>query len=266
MKFRKYWVRETGRVRIDGREQPISAYGGSNLSPEDARADALRRIAVVQQRIDGEPAPAGEYETAIREEVVRIIDERNLVSRTRYGALILNSEDTFFIDVDKPPSRFWKSLFAWRGLDDKQRIVAHIAELAATPRYADLNIRVYETGKGIRAIVSGAHAAPGSEASRQTLADFNADPLYATLCARQGCYRARITPKPHRVRCRGHKVTWPRDDAEQAAFEAWLAEYEARSGRYAVCRFLQEFGASRRSAIIDEHDRLTQANTRLPLA
>lgn len=266
MKFNRYWVRETGRVRVDGGEQPVTVYGGSNLSPEAAREDARRRIAAVQRRIDGEPDAREAYEAAIREEVVREIDGRNLLSRTRYGALILNSEDTFFIDIDRPPARFWKALFAWRKLDAKQRIVAHIAGLAATPRYGSLGIRVYETAKGIRAIVSGAGAAPGSDASQQILSAFNADPLYTRLCAKQGCYRARVTPKPHRVRCRAHKVTWPRDDAAQAAFATWLADYEAKSARYAVCRFLQEFGTPQRSRIIDLHDELTRANSRLPLA
>lgn len=266
MKFYRHWVRHSGRVRVGGAEQAVNVYGRSDLSVEDARADAQRRVVAVQRRIDGEPADVEAYEVSIREEVVQGIDARNLLSRTRYGALILNSEDTFFIDVDRPPARFWKSLFAWRGLDDKQRILAHIAELAALPRYARCGMRVYETGKGVRVILTGTTAQPGSLEAARVLEDFHADPLYARLCAKQGCFRARVSPKPHRVRCRGFKVGWPRDEAEQAALAAWLAEYEAKSARYAVCRFLRAYGVPGHSTIIDLHDRLTQAYGSKPLA
>lgn len=266
MKFNRYWVRERGEVQVNGQSRPVTCYGSSDLSPDAARDDARRRLAAVQRRILGERVPSADYETAIREEIIRVIDDRNLLSRTRYGALILNSEDTFFIDIDRPPRNFWKSLFAWRGLSGKERILASIAELAATPRYRDLGIRVYETHSGIRAIVSGVQAAPGSAGSARILADFHADPLYALLCGKQGCYRARVTPKPHRARCRGHRVQFPRDDAQQAEFAQWLAEYEAKSGRYAVCRFRHEFGTPARTGIVDLHDQLTRANSNLPLA
>lgn len=266
MQFRKYWVAVTGTVTIDGVPKEIRCYGGSDISEEEARADALAKRARVQRRIAGDADAFRDYEPAIREEIIETLDTHNVVTRTRYGALILNSGDTVFVDIDKPPRRFWKSLFAWRGKNDKGRILDHVREVAVLPAWSAYGFRVYETCGGVRAIVSGPAMTPGSPAAAALFTALHADPLYAFLCERQGCFRARLTPKPERAGVKRMAVEFPRDDAQQQALSRWLPVYESASARFGVCRFLAEFGPASCSRIIDLHDLRTQAHRQLPLA
>lgn len=266
MKFYRYWVREAGEVSVDGKKKTVHCYGGSDVSEVDAREKAGAKFSRLQRRIAGHEDAFEEYETAIREEIVRHIDSKNVITRTRYGALILNSEDTFFIDIDKPPQRFWKNLFAWRGLSGKERIVANVAEFAALREYAQLGFRVYETHSGMRVIISGTQLTADHEDALTFFYDLNADPLYMKLCEKQRCFRARLSAKPERVGVKRVRVEFPRDAPAQAALDAWLPVYEAANAGYAVCRFVKEFGVPQRSRIIDLHDELCRANSKLPLA
>lgn len=266
MQFRRYWARETGTITIDGVAREIHCHGSSDVSLDEARADARRKFARIEKRIAGDDEAFRDYEPVIREEIIETLDARNVVTRTRYGALILNSENTVFVDIDKPPRRFWKGLFAWRGLDAKARIRAHVAEVAAQPDWQAYGFRVYETHSGVRVIVSGPAMAPGSAQAAKLFEALNADPLYAFLCERQGCFRARLTAKPERAGIKRFRVDYPRDAEQQAALDKWLPLYESAGARYGVCRFLAEIGQPGRSAMIDLHDRLTQAHRQLPLA
>lgn len=270
MKFLRYWAAETGTVTVDGAQKEIRCYGGSDVSEADARASAQRNIEQVQLRIDGEVEAFDDYEAAIREEIIQAVDAKNVITRTRYGALILNSENTLFVDIDKPPKRFWKSLFAWRGLSDKEKIIAHVGGLIEQPEYAHCGFRVYETHSGIRVIVSGLATDEAVTPDNMVLdclfEDMHADPLYARLCFRQQCFRARLTPKPERVGIKRMRVEYPRDAVAQAALDVWRPDYESASARYGVCRYLREFGTPQRSRVIDLHDQFTQAHRQMPLA
>lgn len=69
---------------------------------------------------------------------------------------------------------------------------------------------VYRTSAGFRLIVQGKGFTPGSPETRKLMRRFGADYLYATLCDAQKCFRARLTPKPYRIRHHGRKFIWPR--------------------------------------------------------
>ncbi len=266
MKFYRYWTRETGELLVAGAPQPVRCVAGSNVSIEDAARLARERIAAIQRRLDGDRDAFADYDPAIREEVIRVVDERNVVTRTRYGALILNSEDTMFVDIDAPPSRLWKNLFAWRGLSPRDRIVAHVEEMATRPPLAATSIRLYETRAGVRAIVLGAPVAAASRDAQRVFETLHADRLYASLCRKQQCYRARVTPKPYRVHCGGMRVTIPRDAEQQKALDAWIPRYEAACRGHATCRFIRQIGRAPSTRIVDLHDEMTAAHSDLPLA
>ena len=104
MKIYKYWVTERQRILIDGVEQDITCYGGSNLSVEDDRTRAKEKAEKVKRKIKGEKHLFDEYEAEIREEILRIIDDRSAITRNRYGAQVLNTEDLMILDIDKPKS------------------------------------------------------------------------------------------------------------------------------------------------------------------
>ena len=73
--------------------------------------------------------------------------------------------------------------------------------------------------------------------------EFNCDPLYALLCNKQGCYRARLTPKPSRMKLKGYKVKYPRE-GDDSEFQSWVSEYENMSRSFSVCKLIEQVGAS----------------------
>lgn len=263
----RYWTRYTTTLDESGVRQDVSCYGGSDESIADATRDAEQRLVAVRARMRGQPENPDDYEADIREELIERLDAANAVTRTRYGALVLNSADHLFIDIDEPRYRFWEG---WFGRPDlarrKQRIIANIEQRARQADCAGLGLRVYETHKGIRVIVSGRRIDPRSPQTTRFMRSFNADWLYTTLCRKQACYRARLTPKPYRMKLRAHRVTYPRNTQQEAAFRAWLPGYESASERYATCRFVRAIGVDARSPIIEYHDRVSGAQSSRPLA
>jgi hypothetical protein len=270
MRFYRYWVREEGELLIDGMSRKAGCYGRSDLSEEHARQQAKELLAALQTRIDKGQRRLEGYETSIREEVVRVVDDRNLISRNRYGAEVLNSEHIVFVDIDRVRggvlNGLKRLLFGPRKQSMQDRIVEMVERQAARPEYRDLGIRIYATHSGVRLIVTGRDFAPDSAAVAQLFRDFQADHLYAWLCARQKCYRARLTPKPSRMKCRGFKVSFPRSAEEEAALQTWLADYRCQSDRFAVCKLLKVLGLSHSHPVISLHDSLTKAGSRLNLA
>lgn len=266
MRIFRHWIRHSSRLTLPDGTLEVSCWGGSDTSPDAARRDAEQRLDAVRRRVIGSP-PTEAYEADIREELIERLDRANAVTRTRYGALVLNSTDHVFIDIDEPRHRFWQAFLPRPNLAKrKQRIIEQVRERARKTDCVRLGLRVYETHKGIRVLVQGLRLDPASPAATEFLQSFNADWMYAALCRKQACWRARLTPKPHRMKLRAHRVRWPRDAEQQAAFESWLPGYEAASAGYATCRFVEALGISRSSPIIDFHDATTEATSGRPLA
>jgi hypothetical protein len=81
-----------------------------------------------------------------------------------------------------------------------------------------------------------------SDAAMDDLEALSSDPLYRSLCRRQGCFRARLGPKPWRIGLATPQWRYPRD-AGESAFQEWLTEYEQTARDYAACRFVEAIGA-----------------------
>lgn len=267
MKLFRFWSRQAAEIQVGDARQTIHCYGGSNQSPEAAAEQARAQIAAIEQRIAGQPSREADYEAAIREEILEELDAHNLVSRNRYGARVLNSENLMFIDIDNAEAGLLDWLFG-RASPEKRRAkqLARIEKQAAAPVCAGLSLRIYQTSNGWRLIVQGQPLGPRDAITRKLFRHFHADGLYALLCDKQNCFRARLTPKPSRIRCKGHKVVYPRDDAQQQALEAWLASYEAAAQGCAVCRYVKTLGPELDNPLVAYHDRETRAHSDLKLA
>lgn len=266
MKIYKYWATEKQKILIDGMEQDITCYGGSNISVEDARLRALEKIEKIKRKIQGEKHLFDEYEVEIREEILQIIDDHSAITRNRYGASVLNVENLMILDIDKPKSSFADLFKKKDPAQDKLKIFDMVKKLAAMPKYQSYGFRIYETYQGARVIVLGKDFDPRDHESNSIMNDFNCDGLYTTLCQKQGCFRARLTPKPHRMKMRRYKVQFPRQQ-EDVEFQRWLAEYERESRNFSVCKFVGQIGASHPlSPVIRIHDDLTGIGYSQPLA
>ncbi|WP_377640051.1 hypothetical protein [Oryzobacter terrae] len=134
----------------------------------------------------------------------------------------------------------------------------------------DLGVRVYRTAAGLRVLVSGAAAGPLSDRARAILVALDSDPLYVELCATHDSYRARLTPKPHRLGEPALGVSWPcADEAAERAWLRWVDAYDEAVESWATCRLISASGAVPgvdEQRLIDLHDERTRVRERLPLA
>lgn len=265
MKIYRYWHRETVEIRIAGEPAKINVYGRSNVSDEDARADAVDRARWVERKIAGEKL-AREYSVDIREEIVLEIDERNVVTRNRYGARVLNTESVTIVDIDHHRPTFLEAL-GFRKRDNKAAILEDLEKLAARPEWAQFGFRVYETAQGMRVIVTGTYIDPASPQGAALFEQSHADKTFARLCIQQNCYRARLTPKPHRIKQPRFSYRWPMEGEELERAKEWVREYEEKARAFATCRFVKTLGREQMlSEIISMHDEETRARSQLPLA
>jgi hypothetical protein len=265
MKLYKYWASEKVTITIDRQQKEIHCWGGSNTSLEDAKLRAREKAAIVERKIEGDETALENYEAEIREEILQVVDDKSIISRNRYGAQVLNVENLMIIDIDKPKFEL-AGLFKRGPKDPKQKIFEMVRKLAASPKYNMFGFRIYETFQGARVIVLGRDFDAGGDTVRNIMREFNADPLYALLCAKQNCFRARLTPKPSRMKMKGYRVKYPRLE-DEAKFQDWLKDYEYQSRNFSVCKFIEQAGASYAvTEAVRIHDEFTGASVNRPLA
>jgi hypothetical protein len=266
MKLYKYWVTEKQTVVIDGIEQSVTCYGGSNISMEDARLKAKEKAEKVKRKIKGEKHLFDEYEVEIREEILQMIDDHSAITRNRYGAQVLNVENMLILDIDKPKPSFGDLFKKKDAGQDKLKIFDMVRKLASAPKYHGYGFRIYETYQGARVIVLGRDFDARDQDTVKIMSEFNCDPLYMTICQKQGCFRARLTPKPYRMKLRRYKVQFPRE-GDDVELQGWLTDYEKESQNYCVCKFIEQVGS--RHPVKDAvrlHDEITGVDFRQPLA
>ena len=258
MKTFKFWTLEKQTILIEGRKEEIACYGGSNVSVEDARRAARKKAEKVQRKIAGEQQLFEDYQVEIREEVLKTVDDHAVITRNRYGAQVLNVERLMILDIDEPKAAGGLGgLFKKRDKRSRKAEIFDMIRKLATTKYGQYGFRIYETYRGARVIVLGRDFDPRDDATKKMMVEFNCDSLYALLCGKQDCYRARLTPKPSRIKVRGLKVKFPREGTDNQ-LEQWLAEYENASRNFSVCKLVEQIGASQSvPEVVRLHDELT---------
>ena len=284
MKIYRYWhsvEREIGGTKVRSR-------AGSNESPAQAALLAEQKFELYRRFADPAltpPSPeelaafrkkstgSSEYEVPICEEVVEELDKHNVVTRNRYGALVLNSEDHAFLDIDFcncPPPSFGERLRAFFGgapLRAPEERLFELLRQVVNDRLPFTPVRLYRTSKGFRMLLKNDRPAE-SPAMQELMKQLFCDNLYASLCARQKCYRARLTPKPRRIGMKNTalKFSFPYDETQNEERRAWLEAYERRSAKYAVCRLVKGFGPEMNTPVTAYHDRVCGVGSDRPLA
>lgn len=186
-------------------------------------------------------------------------------SRKDDGASVLNTAKLLILDIDKPKSSFGDLFKKKDPQQDKTKIFDMVKKLGASSKYQGLGFRLYETAQGARVIVSGRDFDPRDSNTTNLMKEFNCDALYTLLCQKQSCFRARLTPKPARIKMRGYKVKFPRET--DPALEEWIKNYERESQNFSVCKFIEQVGGNAFvSDVIHLHDELSKAYTNLRLA
>lgn len=276
MRFPTHWSFDSHEAH-DRTGKLISrhAFGWSTESDDDARQVARERAKrAVDFAITGERA-GGEYGYGVDPAREELIDEIAFdgspvaaVTRNRYGALVLNTDDVLIADIDDAPKPgIMQRLFGKRTDPDQELIARLTAWQADRGEHA---LRVYRTAAGYRAIFTDRAHTTSDPQSLRLLQALGADPLYVTLCRRQKCCRARLTPKPWRCGIDKPRARFPFTSAEvEQAHRAWEDRYIEQTKSYATCRLLATIGSAladpRVSQIVQIHDAYTLNDGR-PLA
>jgi hypothetical protein len=266
----KFWAKASQRLRcrlssgqFDGE---ITKYGWSDISEQDARSRARSLLEDLAARVADRRAWPDSYDLycgaqPLREEILREVplpDGRPgaLLTRNRYGAVILNTHRVAFVDIDDPEPKRESLSLAKKLL----RMLGLAAASAAPPRpdstmlpetltgFSRANpnwgLRVYRTAAGWRVLITHATFSPDDPSLLEAMVRMGADPLYVRLCKGQKVFRARLTAKPWRVGMESPVIRWPLEPESAKTHVAWLRDYEARCAQKPVCSLVTQLGGS----------------------
>jgi hypothetical protein len=284
----KFWERSNyeGRDRV-GRHIAFNVWGWSNESATNAKTKATQRVKqVFERRVNGgERRNDYDYlDQPLREEIVETItddgDQTVVITRNRYGALVLNSASVCFVDVDFPEPRSTgfmdalKMMFSSR-LREERRSALRDATLEKVKNWAANNskraFRLYRTAAGYRLLFTDMLYEPTSDAVRLLLEELGSDTMYRRLTVKQASFRARLTAKPWRAGCDRPPNRYPWKDAQaEDNYRKWQRDYEAKADAYDVCELMDLFGRDcgneKIKMVVSLHDKFTCTNPPAPLA
>lgn len=264
MKYFKYWAHETFKISIGGQLENIKLLAGSNISRQAAIEDAEQQAKKIEQRI-AERRPKDDYEVAIKEYVDDIIDESNIITICRYGAKILNTNQYTILDLDDYPVEFFDLFKSLGKLTKKERIVFKFNEKIKRHPELGKDFRIYETTKGVR-VIGKKYIEPGDNRYTSLMRKLFVDWIYIQMTRKQNCYRARVTPKPYRMRMQTIRIKSPLD-CEQEAYIEWSKTYQSNAENYSVVRLLETTGQDfSHEPVIRLHDQLCNARRNRQLA
>lgn len=168
-------------------------------------------------------------------------------------------------------SAWGHALFLRLSGGEEKRARARIQAFLATR--PDWRVRLYRTPAGLRVLALHRPFSPDDPEVEAFFQAARSDPVYAQLCRKQQCFRARITPKPWRIgvqAMRPRRAVWPVVPEMMPIRREWIAEYDAKSATHAACRFVGEMGAgsthSTALTVQRIHDEVCRAESGLPIA
>jgi hypothetical protein len=286
MRIPPYWTKgHYSAEDVHGKKQKFSAWGWSFDSPEAAQEDGAARARRIFDYVTNQQKPdTYDYlEHPLREEIVESIENGSkqtaVITRNRYGALILNCVSVCFVDIDFPvpkPLGFWAGIFSI--FSSKKTETPEDTQGDAIKQVTDWSgqnpnrsFRLYQTAAGLRLLFTDRTYDPVSSEVGDLFQTLGSDSLYQKLTLKQACFRARLTPKPWRCGCKRPPYDYPRESTEKEQIYArWLQTYESKSQAYGICRLIQTFGVDTQDEIIRDvikkHDTYACSNSGKPLA
>lgn len=281
MHIPSYWARAEHRFDPEGAYRVV-VWRWSDTSLAEAEAAARARLAeLVSELAAGRrPARPDYADRPVREERLEVHPATGepfaLVTRNAQGAEVLNAARVPFLDLDFADLQVQGLVGLLRRLfrrkvpaDPEEQALRKVRGWLERERVS--RARVYRTRSGLRVLVLDRLLDPAGKEAQRLLRGLGSDRLYTRLCRIQGSFRARLTPKPHRVGLKRIPHEWPpASEAEAEARRDWVARYREQAQGFAVCRLLLDHGAgpvSPEAARVRElHDQATLAFGPQPLA
>jgi hypothetical protein len=201
------------------------------------------------------------YEGWELEDILRHLSERAAITRSHNGYAVINTPDLGFIDVDFDVEYDTKP--------QQAEVMLHLTEWVAN--HPGQSWRAYRTAHGMRLMRIDAPQPLNAEFDA-LCASVGADTLYVALCHEQGCYPARISPRPLRV-----GVTMPRwnpfsgwmfSDPDGKIFPVAIKAYEVIAELYKTCTLIEVVGSGvvhpALTTLVDYHDASRKVHSELP--
>lgn len=286
MRIGTYWARSQMHATDPrGEMYHRSFLRASFESQPDAQRIADEAAAQLKSQIERGVEPEDWYLYSDRTHPEPIVEEIfsdtnkriGALSINGYGACIINTDRVVFIDIDTPhqrprPANLLKRLFSKPDPivpeDPAEPVLSKLEAYCHSG--SDLGARVYRTAAGLRVLLTGEMLDPCDDRTRAFFEELGTDPQYTNLCRVQSCFRARLTPKPVRMR-----IGWPptkvRADRDPSPdLREWEQRYHDESAHYAVCKLIVQIGADTPhpeiARIQTVHDEYCGVGTELPLA
>jgi hypothetical protein len=287
MRIPPYWAKavHTGKDK-KGKTRSFLAWGWSLDDLATAKKDATAKAKRIFDRLTTGTSPDqyGYLDQPLREEIIETLShdgkEIALLTRNRYGALVLNSSSVCFADIDFPPIQtqgFLEGiLLAFSRKRKNQRLQAiRESTIRSVMDWAKQNpnrsFRLYRTCAGLRLLFTDRLYDPTALETDHFLAGLGSDPLYRKLTEKQECFRARLTPKPWRCDCDKppNRYPWEDTNAEQI-YREWENEYRIKIRKFATCELIDSVGKGIPEktihTIVEIHDRYVFNNKAAALA
>lgn len=279
MNIPKIWVKAEREVRGKRGPMQLAAWGWSANDRSEAQRLANEKLERMVRRVEQTQELSHDYAYGtrpMREEIIQELHTRGgelagVVTRNSYGALVLNTSQVMFVDIDLPAEGFAQRLGRLLGrrrsveAETLERVKTGLREISAAV------FRVYRTAAGFRLLATDRLFQPGSSESETIMKAVAADPAFVKLCRIQESFRARLTPKPWRCGLSLPPGRHPREDHfDREKFAAWLAEYEQNAANKSTCRLVEEVGSGwvheQVESILKLHDETTKVSASLALA
>lgn len=271
MKIPPFWTTERSKG-IDGLMWRLRGISFSSMEEACERLEARRGLRTEFLRTPGgdvdsyraklralDEVEEDDYSVLLLEPVVQQLKDDLVITRNRYGVQVLNSTSLCFVDVDDVPLSFGEMVRGWFGnkITPEEKLLDIVRTLCEQD--FSLGARVYRTHNGWRIMLAGNALAPSSPRMKQLFAALHADPLYASMCERQQCWRARLTPKPYRVGITRFPRPVDSESIHSPESQEWIARYKSACVGKAVCRLVDCMGCPILGEGVELHDQLTQA-------
>ena len=279
MRIPRFWVKATYSAPSgEGQGLRFQAWGWSHESLAAAETAGKSRALQLADRFrrGGDRQAKAEYDyldQPLREEIVEEVgpagDSFAVITRNRYGSLILNASSVLFADVDFPSPKahgfvdsllmsFSQARHAERIEETQQATLAFVKSWIN--KHPERSVRLYRTAAGLRLLFTDKAYDPVSGESRELLQELGSDPLYIRLTMKQESFRARLTPKPWRCGAPAYPVRFPlQNERDVEAARAWKEQYAKIAAGYRVCDLISVSGREpadpATKGVVDLHDR-----------
>jgi hypothetical protein len=258
-----------GSVGVPIREEIVDRHGETVLTRNSYGALCLNTPNVLFADIDFDDSPSARLVWSV---IIPLFACATFAGWMRHSWIVGLAAALIALGLGYPVATWLQRIFIRFAGGAEQLAKSRIEKfLSAHP---DWHLRLYRTPAGLRVLAMHATFDPNDPLVAECFQTLGTDPIYARMCQRQHCFRARVSPKPWRIGISRHMKpspgVWPINPDRHPDRYRWIEAYERVAQQYAACRFVEALGSGTiHPAAADVqriHDELCQASRALTIA